>query len=181
MSHSFIPEHFGIHELVPPPSFLPENMKQVFHAAPEKLFRCFDPKVLITLDLLRKRYGRCVVNNWTAFSADVFDDLNQKSVFRFSGYRPWECEEGATLSEHRMFRAIDCKFAETSPAEIWDDMQRDLNRKEFAHIQRIEAFSGMSWFHFDTGQHEWFDKAVRVIPHKGNRAGLPEYMKRLPF
>lgn len=181
MSHNFIPEHFGIHELVPPPMFMPENMRKVFYATPEKLFRCFDPKVLLTADLLRKRYGRCVVNNWTAFSEADHNDLSQKHIFRFSGFRPWDCEEGATLSEHRLFRALDCKFAETSPEEIWEDMQRCIDRKEFEHIQRIEAFDGMSWFHFDTGQHEWFDEAVRVIPHKGNRAGLPEYMKRLPF
>jgi hypothetical protein len=178
MSHNFIPTHFSIQELLPPPVFLPEPMRKVFFSSPEKLFRCFDPKVLLTADLLRKRYGRCVVNNWTAFSEDEYNDLSQKHIFRFSGFRPWECEEGAPLSEHRMFRAFDCKFAETTPAEIWEDMQRDLNRKEFEHIQRIEAFDGMSWFHFDTGQHELYGEAVRVIPHHGNRAGLPEYLKR---
>ena len=178
MSHNFIPTHFSIHELLPPPVFLPEPMRKVFFSAPEKLFRCFDPKVLLTADLLRKRYGRCVVNNWTAFGEGCRIDLSNKSVFRFSGFRPWECEEGATLSEHRMFRAFDCKFRNVTPAEIWADMQGKTNAPEFEHIQRIEAFDGMSWFHFDMGQHEWYGEAVRVIPHKGNRAGLPEYLKR---
>lgn len=179
MSSNFIPEHFAIEEVIPPVALLPQNMQQVYASNPQKLFRCFDQLALVTLDLLRKRYGSCLVNNWKAFSPEDALDLSKKHIFRFSGFRPWECEEGATLSEHRMFRAFDCKFRNVSPAEIWADMQAKTNAPEFEHIQRIEAFDGMSWFHFDTGQHERFGEAVRVIGYRGDRAGLGEYLGRI--
>lgn len=178
MSHNFIPEHFSIEELIPPVPLLPAPMQKAYAADPKSLFRCFDLLALVTLERLRERYGPCVVNNWKAFSKEDALDFSKSYIFRFSGFRPWECEEGATLSEHRMFRAFDAKFKNVTPAEIWADMQKDINLRVFEVIQRIEAFEGMTWYHFDVGQHERYAKAVRVIPHRGNRAGLPEYIER---
>lgn len=178
INHNSMLKYFEVEEIIPPVSLLPKQMQQVYANNPQKLFRCFDQLALVTLDRLRKRYGSCLVNNWKAFSPEDALDLSKKHIFRFSGFRPWECEEGATLSEHRMFRAFDCKFRNVTPVEIWADMQAKTNAPEFEHIQRIEAFDGMSWFHFDTGQHERYGKAVRVIGYRGDRAGLGEWLRR---
>ncbi|WP_430735153.1 hypothetical protein [Halodesulfovibrio aestuarii] len=175
MASTYIPQHFSIEELLPPPVFLPDAFRR---AGYESLFRLFDFRVLVTLDLLRKRYGPCTVNNWHFYDSSAWGDLSVH-MFRFSGWRPFDCEEGADLSEHKLFRAMDCKFRQVTPNEIWDDMIAKTSAPEFEFMQRIEAFSGMTWFHFDMGQHGRYGKAIKVLSGKTNRAGLPAFIERV--
>lgn len=178
MLSSYVPKHFAIEELIPPLPFMPKPLGRIYNADKNSLFRLFDYRVLVTLDRLRGRYGSCSVNNWHHFpSVDWY--AGTAGQFRFSGWRPFDCKEGAGLSEHKFFRAMDCKFRDVTPSEIWDDMLADINAPEFEFIQRIEAFSGMSWFHFDMGQHRRFAKSVHVISDRGNRAGLPMNIERV--
>ena len=129
-------EFFAIQELVP------EQQYSLYQKHPEKLFMLFDVAALRTLDALRRRYGSIVVNNWHAGGA-----------FHNSGWRPWECSEGAALSQHKFGRAFDCKFVQVTAEEVRRDLVAAPEREEFSLIHRIEAFDGMSWFHFDTGNH----------------------------
>ena len=178
MGNTYIPQHFSIEELLPPPVFLPDTFRTVYQQQPEKLFRLFDYRVLVTLDRLRKRYGPCTVNNWHFFDASAWNDLSVH-MFRFSGWRPEDCEEGAIFSEHKRFRAMDCKFRQVTPSEIWDDMLADVSAAEFEYIKRIEAFSSMTWFHFDMGHTGRYDRAIKVIGGRINRAGLPGFIERV--
>lgn len=178
MANTYIPKHFSIEELLPPPNFLPLPLRLEFQREPQKLFRLFDYRVLVTLDRLRVRYGVCTVNNWQLFTAKEWADFSTY-MFRFSGWRPFDCEEGAALSEHKLFRAFDCKFRYNTPSDVWDEMLANPNAPEFEFIQRIEAFSGMTWFHFDTGQHERYGKAIKVLGGKKDRAGLPQNIERV--
>lgn len=163
MSSVYIPTHFLIEELLPPPELLPVPIRDVFRRDKKKLFRLFDYRVLVTLDRLRERYGVCSVNNWSLFYESEWYEAPH--VFRYSGWRPFDCPEGAELSEHKFFRAMDCKFKHTTPPEIWAELRKNKNAPEFEYIQRIEAFEGMSWFHFDMGQHggNGDGEGVRVI------------------
>ncbi|WP_290925026.1 hypothetical protein [Halodesulfovibrio sp.] len=178
MSNTYIPKHFAIEELLPPPVFLPDAFRKAYQQSREKLFRLFDYRVLVTLDRLRERYGVCTVNNWHFFDASAWNDLSVH-MFRFSGWRPFDCPEGVELSEHKFFRAMDCKFKHTTPPEIWAELRKNKNAPEFEFIQRIEAFEGMSWFHFDMGQHGRYDKAVKVLSGKVDRAGLPQFVEKV--
>jgi len=125
---------FAPHELVYP------SLYEQYSTNPNKLYMAFDINALVTLDLLRKKYGPCVINNWKAGGS-----------FKHSGLRPPDCEEGAALSQHKFGRAFDCKFSQVTPAEIWIDIEKNPSDEAFALIRRVERFDGMSWFHFDTG------------------------------
>ncbi|WP_459902147.1 hypothetical protein [Desulfobaculum senezii] len=164
---------FRIEELVPPPELLPENMQRAYRHYPAMLFRCFDRRLLVTLDLFRKRYGVFTVNDWPWRG----DDPN---ALRYSGWRPFGCGVGADLSEHYWFRAFDGHFRYVTPQEIWDDMLKNPTDPTFAHVERIEAGAGMSWAHIDVGQHKRYGQAIRVIPGPhGDRAGLPGYIEKV--
>lgn len=178
MGSTYMPKHFSIEELVPPPEFMPKELRAEYEKRPDALFRLFDQRLLVTLDRLRERYGSCSINNWHLFDAAGWGDTSVP-MFRFSGWRPVACDEGAALSEHKFFRAMDCKFRHVRPSEIWDEMLERVGAPEFEFMQRIEAFGTMTWFHFDLGQHARYGKAVKVIAHKGNRAGLPAYIERV--
>lgn len=178
MSNTYIPQHFSIEELLPPPTFLPVQFRTEFYRQPQAMFRLFDYRVLVTLDRLRKQYGPCTVNNWHLFDASAWKNLSVH-MFRFSGWRPADCEDGALLSEHKFLRAMDCKFRHVTPNEIWDEMIADTNAPQFEFVQRVEAFSGMTWFHFDLGQHGRYGKAIKVLAGKTNRAGLPAFIERV--
>ena len=177
MTNTYIPQYFLIEELLPPPIFLPVQFRTEFYRQSQALFRLFDYRVLITLDRLRKRYGLCVVNNWHMYDASSWNDLSAH-MFRFAGWRPVNCEDGAMLSEHKFFRAMDCKFRNVTPNEIWMEMQQKINAPEFEYIQRIEAFDGMIWFHFDMGHHDRYGEGVKVLGGKSNSAGLPALIER---
>ncbi|GFM38301.1 hypothetical protein [Desulfovibrio psychrotolerans] len=157
----YTPQHFRIEELVGPE----------FHKANKPrgdlMFMAFDQLALVTLDRLRKRYGPVVVNNW-----------HQGGAFHESGLRDMGTGTGAALSQHKFGRAFDCKFRNVAPAEVWAELQASPNLSCFEFIQRIEAGAGMTWFHFDTGGHDRFDTAVAVVSYRGDRAGLPVFVRR---
>jgi hypothetical protein len=149
----YTPVHFRIEELVPP------DMHARWRHAPHKLFMLFDMDALRTLDALRHRYGPIVVNNW-----------HTGGQFRNSGWRAWDCPEGAALSQHKLGRAFDCKFTRISAAKVRQDMEREPEAPCFAAIRRIEAFDGMSWFHFDTGNHDREGMGVLVVGGPSGKA-----------
>lgn len=168
-------EHFRIEELIPPKEYLPQQLRTAYTADPNSVFRAFPFGLLVTLDLLRVRYGQATVNNWFWMDPTSYGEPHCR---KWSGYRPESCYIGATLSDHRFFRAADVVFRSVVPAEIWADMATNPNRPEFTHIERVEAFEGMSWLHFDLGQHNRNGEAIRVFTVKGDRADLPEYLMR---
>jgi len=123
-------KHFEIHELVPPSMLgIPEWV----------LWRLFDDRALITLDALRERYGRAIVN-----------DYKLKGVNKYRGFRPDECPIGSEYSQHRFGRAFDVTF------DRWPQLIRyELKRMSFSdrvennlhYITRIEK--RVPWLHFD--------------------------------
>lgn len=155
------PKFFQIEELVGPDFFAANQ------ARGDMMFMAFDPLALITLDRLRGRFGPCVVNNW-----------QQGGAFRESGLRDMGTSTGAALSQHKFGRAFDCKFRNVTPAEVWADLQADASQACYEFMQRIEAGTGMTWFHFDTGGHARYDMAVQVVPLRSDRAGLPAFIER---
>lgn len=149
-------QYFRPEELVPP------EIHARWQHAPHKLFMLFDITALKTIDALRRRYGPLVVNNW-----------HQGGSFRNSGWRSWDCPEGASLSQHKLGRAFDCKFSRISAEEVRHDLTRRPQDTEFTAIRRIEAFDGMSWFHFDTGNHDREKQGILVVGNNHNPQSLP--------
>lgn len=164
---------FRIEELIPPVDSLPESLRAVYKMCPQSLFRCFDQRLLVTLDRLRLRYGVLTVNNW-------FWRGNTSQALRFCGLRPMACSQGAKLSEHKFGRAGDAHFRDVTPQEVWEDIKKDPTLLAFEFIERIEAGSGMSWFHFDRGQHPDYGRGIYVVPGpEGDRAGMPKKVRRV--
>jgi hypothetical protein len=165
-------KYFSIRELIPPPEDLPERLLTVYNSNPDELFRLFPWQFLVTLDRLRKLFGPATVNNWEHYAHPA------DAPYRFSGFRSMECTVGAELSEHRFSRAADMKFRDATPEEVWAQMVHLPDRMAFEFVERVEAYEGMTWVHWDMGQHDRNRRAIRVITPTDNRAGLPEYIER---
>lgn len=165
-------DHFGIHELIPPPAELPDRLRETYNLYADLLFRLFPWQYLVTLDRIRGLFGPATVNNWWWY------DDHAAAPYKFSGFRPMGCATGSNLSEHRFCRAADMKFKHVTPAEVWAYIQRNPKHPAFEFVERVEAYEGMSWFHWDMGQHARNGAAIRVFTVTDNRAGLPEYIER---
>lgn len=116
------------------------------------IFWQFNPLVLITADLLRKRYGGITVNNW-----------NVNGSFSQRGLRTND-STGAVFGPHKRGAALDCNFKDATAEEVRKDMEKagcfkpgfKSNFKDvdacFQHIGRIENTDKgkqITWFHFD--------------------------------
>lgn len=118
-------KHFRIEELVPP---------SVFKEYGDRAWQFLDERALRTLDVLRDKFGKIIVNDW------VFGGKN-----KYRGLRPIFCKIGAPYSQHRFGRAFDCIFKEADIDEVRDYILE--NKKEFRYINAIEL--QVSWLHFD--------------------------------
>lgn len=126
-------EHFKIQELVSP---------EVFAARGDRAWELLDPAALRSLDLLRKKFGPCKVNDW-----------HQGGNYKLSGLRPFDAGLGAAYSQHKFGRAFDCKFSQYTPEQVYEFVL--ANPKAFPEITVIEDVRFTpTWFHFDTRNHD---------------------------
>ena len=119
--------HFALHELLP---------KKVFEDRGDKGWELLDPKLLITLDRLRMRYGPMTVNNWYWGQDREWSGLRTKESPYYSPY-----------SQHTFGRAADCLFNDISAEEVRQDILATPENHTFEYIGSIEL--GVSWLHFD--------------------------------
>lgn len=123
------PRHFRLEELVDP---------DTFQARGERAWELLDTGALITLDQLRVRFGRCIVNDW-----------HSGGELKLSGFRPANSPIGAKWSQHKHGRAFDCKFSDIKA----EDVRRDIieHEDDFPYLTVLER--GVNWVHFDTRNH----------------------------
>lgn len=127
------PQHFALHELVPP---------SIYRSRGERAWELLDPRALITLDQLRDRLGPITVNDW--YWGGQYNE---------SGLRSLTTKTGAKLSQHRFGRADDCKFADATPREVADYVLAHAD--EFPYLTTIEDPDATpTWFHFDVRNHD---------------------------
>ena len=122
----YIPKYFRIEELVSRP---------VFKEYGKQAFQFFDDRALKTLDRLREKFGKALVNDW------FWGGKNDSR-----GFRAPDDLDGADFSAHKRGQAFDVVFPE-KPA----DLVREYilkNPDEFPYINAIEA--NVNWLHFDT-------------------------------
>lgn len=126
------PEHFEIHELVP------KRLYEEYQAMgkQDKLWLLFDDRMLLAIDIIRKAYGRIIINDW--YWGGRYDE---------SGWRYWFTTTGALLSQHKFGRAFDLKPVNVGVEEI---RHRIINRKICCGlITRVEDRT--NWLHIDCG------------------------------
>ena len=121
----YIPKHFAIHELVPP---------EVYNTWGDKALQFLDDRALQTLDALREKYGRILINNW------FWNGTRQ-----WSGLRTEESPYGSAFSQHRFGRAFDCIFLDIDVEKVRKEILADPSL--FPFINAIEL--NTSWLHFD--------------------------------
>ena len=121
-------EFFAPYELVGP---------DIFHMVPaDRIWWLFDPKVLWTADMLRKRFGPSTINTW-----------RWGGHYKESGLRSFSTKTGAKWSQHKFGRAIDQKFKHATAEEVRRDMLANPDREAYRHITCLET--GVSWVHWD--------------------------------
>ncbi len=119
--------HFDLTELVPP---------DLLGQMGEKCWELFDPRLLLSLDMIREiLHVPLFINDWA---------IGGKLKYR--GFRPPHCPEGAALSQHRFGRAADI----SSPKMGADQIRLrliEINRV-LHHITFIEDKTP-TWVHID--------------------------------
>lgn len=162
-------KHFIIKEFVPP---------ETWEAEGEQAIRHVDERLLLTAEQLwdhfNQVHGKCsiVINNWC-----------YGGKFKYRGYRPPSCFEGAKLSMHReidghLCGAFDADFyvyrknqSILIPAEL---VRVEINnfRSEFPYLMRMEDGSGkadgkaddITWVHCDIKGAGAMGKPITPLP-----------------
>jgi hypothetical protein len=120
-------DYFSIHELVPP---------NVFHDRGDKAWELLDKKLLLTLDMLRERYGSITLNDYY-WGGDR----------EWSGLRTPDSPYYSPYSQHTFGRAGDCIFKHKTAEEVRKEILDNPGDADFRLIHSVEL--GVSWLHFD--------------------------------
>jgi len=123
----YLPTYFVIQELVPP---------KVYEARGEKGWYLFDERILMTIDLLRERYGQATINNWHIGG-------NRE----WSGLRTCDSPYYSPYSQHAFGRAVDVVFKDANAEYIRQEIINKPSLPAFKYITAIEL--GTSWLHVD--------------------------------
>ena len=98
--------------------------------------------------MIRKRYGKMIVNTW------LWGGANQ-----YRGWRPFNCKEGAELSQHKFGRAIDLNPVELLASDIRIDIKAKKYSYDFRFITCIE--DNVNWLHIDCRN---TDRLLIIVP-----------------
>ncbi len=120
--------YFKIEEFFPPSMLLKYSE--------DRLWSLMDSRIVWTADQLRERFGKAIINDLP------FGGMNQ-----FRGFRPFDCETGAELSQHKFGRAIDITFAGWTTPFLRRYIKDHPSFKGFQYITYIE--DDVPWLHID--------------------------------
>lgn len=138
-----VSQHFTIQEFVPP---------EVFAAFGDKSIQFVDPKIIMVVDLLRRKLGKPVtVNNW--YSGGQYKE---------SGFRMPTTATGASLSQHKFGRAADVKVEGMTSKEVYEFIL--LNKWELigAGLTTLENIAATkTWVHMDVRPS--FFKEIQIV------------------
>lgn len=120
-------KYFEIYELIDP---------DTYNKWGERAWMFFNPHALVSLDDIRKHFGRRVtVNNW-----------KWGGPFTMRGLRPPTSTVGATFGQHRFGNGFDSDVDGVTAEEVRREI---IKHKDdvFQYITCLEA--DVSWVHFD--------------------------------
>lgn len=134
------PKHFDLRELVPP---------DIYMSRGQAAWELLEPRLLVAVDALREKFGPVTVNNW-----------HLGGNFIESGLRDVVTGTGARLSQHKRGAAVDCKFNDVKPREVFDYLL--AHPDEFPEITVLEDIeSTPTWVHVDVRAASW--EGIRVV------------------
>lgn len=122
------PQFFKLEEFIDPDTFAAFGIRA---------WQFLDPRIPAIMDRIRARYGKPVtINNW-----------KDGGAFRYRGFRPPACTEGAPLSQHRFGRAVDFDVQGITAEEVRQDIRVSAQHMDFNPITAVEL--GTNWVHID--------------------------------
>lgn len=124
------PQNFIIQELVSP---------EIYEEHGEKAWKFLDTRLLRSIQKLRSQFGPAIINNWH------MNHNSELSTRKYSGLRPFDCDVGADMSQHKFGRAADMIFANHTAEEVRRGIREVPER--FPYITFVE--DNVSWVHID--------------------------------
>ena len=137
----YIPDHFKLYELLPKSYYKKDN----------RLWNIFDDRLLITIDNLRNKYGKMLVNDWY-----------WKGENQYRGWRPLDCKVGAEFSQHKFGRAVDLILLEVDVNMVRKEIIDNQFSEDFKYITCME--DNTSWLHIDVRNHNKKNGILIVLP-----------------
>jgi len=133
-----VSKYFYLPELIPPDLFSSQGIN-----AKEKL----SPILLKLIDKIREAWGKPLfINNWlqsyTGTKESAEKCLINPSLFKYCGYRPPNCTEGAKLSDHRGAKNLQgqCEAVDLHAFEpeikLWEMIYKNYNN--FPELTKLE-------------------------------------------
>jgi hypothetical protein len=129
-------EYFSIKELVSP---------DVYELRGEKAWQLFDNRGLKMIDMLRKEFGVCIINDWAWGGEFSESGLRTKDDFYYKMF-----------SQHSFGRAFDMKFRNHSAHEVrrmikeqWESKFKKLFNAIGIYSITLEEGDSVTWVHID--------------------------------
>lgn len=139
-----VSKNFHVRELVPFEIYLKYGDSSIWFV---------DKQMIEIIQAVRERYGIVTINNKYA-----------GGQYNYSGFRPPDCKVGAKLSQHRFYKAYDCKFKNATPKEVYEDILSNQSRWLDKGLTTMEDISKTpTWLHLD-GRWTGMDKIKIVKP-----------------
>lgn len=118
--------------------FIPPEYYDVF--SKQRLLQLIDGRIIKMAQFLRDRFGRPLyINTWK--------DLGDYSQ---SGLRTYNSRYYSPTSQHTFGRAIDIKFSDISPKEVFEDIVSNYKEYGDSFITTVEDVEYTpTWIHVD--------------------------------
>lgn len=125
------PKHFILEEFIP---------IEVYNAYLDRAWEFLDENLLVVADLLRRRYGKTIINDWK-WGGDYHE----------SGLRTPDCSHWRIHSQHSYGRAIDVKFDSVESEDVIEDIisQANHSRDYFKCMIGCIEVGTPTWVHVD--------------------------------
>lgn len=143
-------DHFKLQEFFPK-----EFYRKTYPILGNRMWTLIDNRILWTADALRNKYGSMIINDW------LWRKEGRSNNYR--GFRPNDCEIGATFSQHRFGRALDCKFVNVDTKKIIDEIAYSEYGQfiEYKYITTVEL--NVTWLHVDVRNHAISKYGIKLI------------------
>ncbi len=136
--------YFNIKELV---------SQSVYNDRGEKAWQLFDPRLLLTIDLLREHYGPITINDWSSGHHNESRGLRTPASPYYS-----------TFSQHTHGKAFDLIFHDIFASQVRVDLFAHATTPRFIHITSVEM--AVDWLHIDVRNCDRILKFNGPITHK---------------
>lgn len=146
------PKYFELYELLSPYAYKAEYYDS--EEARERGFLLMDEKLLITIDVIRGEIIKAplICNTW-------YMDGNRQ----WCGYREPNCPVGASMSQHKLGKAVDLICYKYTAEEM---RQMIIEKQDLLPYPiRMETGENISWCHIDVKDMDY--KKKKIVLFKG--------------